>query len=231
MINAQINLERARTALSSMRRMSTTNPSIVPGTHLRFARPHANAVTEAQWASQVAEAQYQDVQRSAQQIVYDTELAQMDLDLAKMRLAEIQVGLDVTRTVLSVGRLRDQLNDARIVAPFDGVILESNVIEGRQVQGYAPLMRLADPSALEISADLQETEMSELTEGMPVTAEFVNRPGKKSLVSSGASPILTAAVRVQRALRRPMTKISRFASRWKVWISPLMSTLSATACV
>jgi len=53
------------------------------------------------------------------------------------------------------------------------------VIEGRQVQGYAPLMRLADPSDLEISADLQETEMSELTEGMPLIAEFVNRPGQQ----------------------------------------------------
>ncbi len=178
MINAQINLERARTRLANAQ--DEYNKSLDRSWERPEVREaYANAVTEAQWALQVAEAQYQDVQRSAQQVVYDIELAQMDLDLAQMRLTEIQVGLDVTRTVLSVSRLRDQLNDARIVAPFDGVILESTVIEGRQVQGYAPLMRLADPSDLEISADLQETEMSELTEGMPLIAEFVNRPGQQ----------------------------------------------------
>jgi multidrug resistance efflux pump len=96
-----------------------------------------------------------------------------------MRLAEVQTGLNVTRTVLSVNRLKDQLNDARIVAPFDGVILEANILEGRQVQGYAPLILLADPNNLEVRADLQDTEMSQLSEGMPVVAEFVNDPGKE----------------------------------------------------
>jgi multidrug resistance efflux pump len=177
MLNARINLERARTRLADAQ--DEYNKSLDRSWERAEVREaYANAVTDAQWAVEVAEAQYQDVQRAAQRVVYDIELAQMDLDLSRMRFTEIQTGLDVTRTVLGVARLRDQLNDARIVAPFDGVILESNVLEGRQVQGYAPLMLIADPDVLEISADLQDTEMSELTEGMMVVAEFVNRPGQ-----------------------------------------------------
>jgi multidrug efflux pump subunit AcrA (membrane-fusion protein) len=176
MINARINLERARTRLADAQ--DEYNKSLDRSWERAEVREgYANAVTDAQWALEVAEAQYQDVQAAAQRAVYDLELSQMDLDLTQMRLTEIQTGLDVTRTVLSLSRLYDQLSDARIVAPFDGVILESNVIEGRQVQGYAPLMLLADPDVLEISADLQDAEMSELTEGTTVVAEFVNRPG------------------------------------------------------
>jgi multidrug efflux pump subunit AcrA (membrane-fusion protein) len=102
----------------------------------------------------------------------------MDLELAEMRLAEIETGLEVTRTVLSLKRLEDQLNDARITAPFEGEILSVNVIEGRQVQAYNPVMILADLSQLEISADLLDSEMSELSEDMEVVAEFVNQPGE-----------------------------------------------------
>ncbi|HHE70660.1 MAG TPA: HlyD family efflux transporter periplasmic adaptor subunit, partial [Chloroflexi bacterium] len=87
-------------------------------------------------------------------------------------------GLDVTRTVLALNRLKDQLNDARIVAPFDGVIMQISLIEGKQIQGYRPVMIVADPTELEISADLQDSEMSELAEGMEVEVEFLNRPGE-----------------------------------------------------
>ena len=104
--------------------------------------------------------------------------SEMDLDLAEMRLAEIETGLEVTRTVLSLKRLEDQLSDARVVAPFNGEILSVNVIEGRQVQAYNPVIILADLSELEVSADLLDSEMSELSEEMEVVAEFINQPGE-----------------------------------------------------
>jgi multidrug efflux pump subunit AcrA (membrane-fusion protein) len=81
--------------------------------------------------------------------------------------------------LLGLQRLRDQLNDARIVAPFNGVILSSSIIDGSQVQGYKAVLSIADPSELEITADLQDTELSELTEGITLTAEVVNRPGQE----------------------------------------------------
>ncbi|HQE91926.1 MAG TPA: efflux RND transporter periplasmic adaptor subunit [Anaerolineae bacterium] len=141
-------------------------------------RRYAEGVRNAQWSLEMAQAQYDDAVRARERLSYDIELAQQDLDLARMRQAEIEAGVDVTRTILSLQRLRDQLNDARIIAPFNGVIMSSSIIDGSQIQGYKPVMSIADPSELEITADLADTELSELTEGMTLTAEIVNRPGE-----------------------------------------------------
>lgn len=178
MVNARINLERARMQLADAQ--DEYNKSLDRDWERPEVREgYAAAVRNAQWNLEVAEAQYEEAQLAQQRNAYEIELAEMDLDLAEMGLTEIQVGLDVTRTVLALNRLKDQLNDARIVAPFTGTILQMSLMEGRQVQGYNTMLVLADPSELEISADLQDSEMNELAEGMPVVAEFVNRPGQE----------------------------------------------------
>ncbi|HOU13817.1 MAG TPA: efflux RND transporter periplasmic adaptor subunit [Anaerolineae bacterium] len=140
---------------------------------------YAEAVRDAEQNLQLAQAYYNDALRSRERLTYDIELAQQDLDLALMRRAEIEAGVDVTRTLLNLQRLNDQLSDARLIAPFDGVILSTSIIGGSQVQGYKTVMVIADPSELEITADLQDTELKELTEGMALLAEVVNRPGEQ----------------------------------------------------
>lgn len=178
MVNARINLERARMRLAEAQ--DEYNKSLDRDWEREEVRDgYANAVRDAQWGVEVAEAQYEEAQLARQRNAYEIELAEMDLDLAELGLAEVQTGLSVTRTQLALDRLTDQLDDARIVAPFEGVILQLSLMEGRQVQGYDPMLVLADPSELEISADLQDSEMSELTEGMTVVAEFVNQPGEE----------------------------------------------------
>ncbi|HOT92930.1 MAG TPA: efflux RND transporter periplasmic adaptor subunit [Anaerolineae bacterium] len=140
---------------------------------------YAEAVRDAQQNLELAQASYNDALRARERLNYDIELAQLDLNLALMRRSEIEAGVDVTRTLLTIQRLNGQLNDARIVAPFDGVILSTSIIKGTQVQGYKPVMVIADPSELEITADLQDNEMSELAEGMTLLAEVFNRPGEQ----------------------------------------------------
>jgi RND family efflux transporter MFP subunit len=177
LVSARINLERARMALQDAR--AEYNKSLDREWEEEAVREgYARAVRNAEWNVEKAEAQYQDALRARERINYDIELAEMDLDAAEMRLAEIETGLEVTRTVLSLKRLEDQLSDARVTAPFDGEILSVNVIEGRQVQAYNPVIILADMTELEVSADLLDSEMSELSEEMEVTVEFVNQPGE-----------------------------------------------------
>ncbi|MCJ7551620.1 MAG: efflux RND transporter periplasmic adaptor subunit [Anaerolineae bacterium] len=177
-ISARINLERSRIRLTEAR--DEYNKSLDRDWDKEEVRDrYAEAVRDAQWSVEISEAQYADAQKAQQRNGYELELSQMNLDLAKLSMAEIQTGLDVTRTVLALDRLTDQLNDARIVAPFTGVVLQSSIMEGKQVQGYSAMMVLADPSELDVSADLQDTEMSELAEGISVVAEFVNRPGEE----------------------------------------------------
>jgi len=177
LVGARINLEQARMALQDAR--AEYNKSLDREWEEEAVREgYARAVRNAEWNVEKAEAQYQDALRAQERINYDIELAEMDLDAAEMRLAEIETGLEVTRTVLSLKRLEDQLSDARVTAPFDGEILSVNVIEGRQVQAYNPVIILADMTELEVSADLLDSEMSELSEEMEVTVEFVNQPGE-----------------------------------------------------
>ena len=176
--SARINLERAQMALAEAQ--DEYNKSLDREWEREEVRErYIDAVQNAQWNLEIAEAQYNDALHSRERVGYDIELAQQDLDLANMSLKEIGVGLDITRTLLSLQRLNDQLADARIVAPFDGVILQISIVEGKQVQGYSPMMTLADTTQLEVSADLMDSEMSELTEGMEIVAEFVNRPGQE----------------------------------------------------
>lgn len=178
LVSARVNLERARIRLAEAQ--DEYSKSLDRDWEKEEVRDrYAEGVRDAQWGVEIAEANYEDAQLARQRNAYEIELAEMDLQEAQLGLAEVQAGLNVTRTLLGLDRLKDQLNDARIVAPFTGVILQSNLMEGRQVQGYDTMMVIADPTELEISADLQDSEMSELAEDMPITAEFVNRPGEE----------------------------------------------------
>lgn len=178
LISAAINVEKAEISLADA--IDNYNKSLDRDWEKDEVREnYAKGVQNAEWNLQIVRAQYADAVQSTERLAFDIELSSMDLDQAKMRMSEIEVGLDVTRTLLSLQRLKDQLNDARIVAPFDGIILSITLVEGKQVQAYNEVLILADPSNLEISADLQDSEMSEMAEDMLLIAEFVNRPGEQ----------------------------------------------------
>ena len=178
LVSARINLEKAERNLSEA--IDNYNKSLDRDWEKELVREgYAKAVQTAEWNLEISRAQYADALKSTERLAYDIELSEMDLDLANMRMAEIEVGLDVTRTLLSLQRLEDQLNDARVVAPFTGVVLSISLVEGKQIQGYQEVLILADPTNLEISADLQDSEMSEMSEEMTLVAEFVNRPGEE----------------------------------------------------
>lgn len=177
-LSARINLERAQEALANAQ--DEYQKSLDREWEREEVREgYADGVRNAQWNLDLARAQYSDALRARERLTYDIELAQQDLDLARMRQAEIQTGVDVTRTLLSLQRLQGQLSDALIVAPFDGVILSTSIIAGSQVQGYRTVLSIADPTELEIMADLTTSELSELTEGTVLLAEVINRPGEQ----------------------------------------------------
>ena len=178
LVSVRQNLERAETRLADAR-IEYAESLDREWEKEEVRERYADAVVAAEQNLELVKAQYQDVLNARARNAYEIELAQQDLDLTVMRLGEIEIGLDVTRTVLSLQRLNDQLNDARIVAPMDGVLLLITIIEGKQVQGYKPMMTLADTTNLEVSAELLDSEMSELSEGMEIVAEFVNRPGQQ----------------------------------------------------
>ena len=126
-----------------------------------------------------AEARYQQALQARRVHHYAVQIQEQDVALARLRLEEIEAGLDLKRAQLTVNRLEDQLADARVIAPFDGLVLSLKVSEGRQVEGYTTVAIVAQIDELEVSADLVDSEMRDLTEGMPVTVAPVGRPSEQ----------------------------------------------------
>ncbi|MCP4543531.1 MAG: efflux RND transporter periplasmic adaptor subunit [Chloroflexi bacterium] len=117
----------------------------------------------------------------AEQYIASLELTilETEMELAQMRLEEIEAGLDIQKIELVIKRLEDQLADARITAPFDGQIISLSLSRGRMAEGYKSVAIIADPGDLEVSADPSDKELEDLTEGMPVTMVLANQPDEE----------------------------------------------------
>jgi RND family efflux transporter MFP subunit len=84
--------------------------------------------------------------------------------------------LDIAR--LNLQALEQQVEDARIRAPFDGVIGQLAVKPGEQVLAYAPVGTFADPSKLGVSLDVPASDISKVTLGQDATLTLDALGGK-----------------------------------------------------
>lgn len=111
----------------------------------------------------------------------DPLLAQ-EVELAKLRVAKLKRGVDpllaqeVEKARIDLQRIQGQIEDARLVAPFDGRILSLNVREGGQAIAFRSALILGDPGALEITADLGADKLSQMSVGQAATIRLLNRP-------------------------------------------------------
>jgi len=111
----------------------------------------------------------------------DPLLAQ-ELALAKLRVEKLERGVDpllaqdVEKARLDVQRLQDRIADAQLVAPFAGRVLSLDVRAGNLTTAYKTALVLGDPGALEITADLSASELSQMSIGQAATVRLLNRP-------------------------------------------------------
>jgi multidrug efflux pump subunit AcrA (membrane-fusion protein) len=111
----------------------------------------------------------------------DPLLAQ-ELELAKLRAEKLERGVDpllaqeVEKARLDVQRLQGRIEDARLVAPFDGRVLSLNVREGNLATAFKSVLVLGDPGALEVTADLGADALSQMSVGQAATIRLLNRP-------------------------------------------------------
>lgn len=111
-------------------------------------------------------------------------IQQKQVDLAQIAVDRLNTGVDpllvndVTRAQLDVDKLNKSLQDAQIIAPFDGQLLSVSLTPGQEVKGYQAVVSLADVSKLEVSADLLSDQMTKLVENMPASVVLVSRPGE-----------------------------------------------------
>ncbi len=147
--------------------------------------PQAFALQNATLNYQQAKAAYDLAMQDIAYYQYEVAIQERQVRLAQLALEELHRGVDpllkndVERAQLAVQKLEAAIADAQIIAPFDGQVLSISLSEGRPVEAFRPVATVADPTQLEVSADLVSTQLQELAEGMPATVVLVSRPGKE----------------------------------------------------
>jgi multidrug efflux pump subunit AcrA (membrane-fusion protein) len=137
-------------------------------------------------SSAVSDQQARDSRRAEQ-----VAKAQLDAALARARAARVArpASLEAARhrlaaTQASVEAARRTLDRTRLLSPIAGVVLVRRADPGDTVREEAaqPLFEIADPSQLEIRAEIDEAHASKVAASMPVT---VLLPGGREPIGRG----------------------------------------------
>jgi multidrug efflux pump subunit AcrA (membrane-fusion protein) len=85
---------------------------------------------------------------------------------------------EVNQAHLALERFQAQVGDAQLVAPMDGEVLSLSLYAGRPAEAFKPAVVVADPSAIEVSADLASSVLKDLVEGQKAIVTLSAYPGQ-----------------------------------------------------
>lgn len=85
----------------------------------------------------------------------------------------------IVQATANVELARVAAGRAVVVAPFAGVVLTTSVEEGETTAPGAPLLQLADTSALHVDAEIDEADLGRIALGMPSEISLDAFPGVK----------------------------------------------------
>ncbi len=106
----------------------------------------------------------------------------IERDLAQLALDELQDGIDpelrfdVTRAQKQVDDIIAKINQSDLIATMDGQLTSFPIATGDNITAFNTVGVISDLSELELTDDLDANELSELSEGMPVTIQQATGP-------------------------------------------------------
>jgi multidrug efflux pump subunit AcrA (membrane-fusion protein) len=132
---------------------------------------YALALQLARWNLEAAQARYN--QAIANEGVYQRELriAEITVSQAEVELEQLKQGvspvlaIEVEQAQQLLGRLKES---ARIIAPVDGEVVSLSLYPGCPVEPFQTVIVIADPATVEVSADLSDDQLRDVTEGQKV---------------------------------------------------------------
>jgi RND family efflux transporter MFP subunit len=166
-------------------------------------------IASAQRSYNEAQARYQLAIAQANQAksVYevDLELLRKEVEKAEQQLEWLEVGVDpalqqrVESAQIAVERIKTQVENAQLIAPFDGEITAMTAIPGRGVDARKPVAEIADPNEWDITSDLPGNQMDLLEEGMAAQVTLSRAPGQvfEALIQTMPYPYGTGGGSVQ----------------------------------
>jgi multidrug efflux pump subunit AcrA (membrane-fusion protein) len=138
----------------------------------------------AQLRLEMAQILYDSLEGSSQSTRGEVAAQAKAVELAALEVERLAAGIsplllnDVTRAQFAVEKLQQEIAEAQIIAPFDGILLSVSLTPGKNVTAYQPVAKLADDSQLEISTELLSDQLELLSEQMTVTLALGTRPGE-----------------------------------------------------
>lgn len=103
------------------------------------------------------------------------EAAQLALDEANTESFNAELKA-VETAQRALEKAQKKVDDGRIVAPQNGELLAISLSEGDTVTAFDPVVEVADPSNLEVAAELGAEQMKQLAEGQPAELSLLSRP-------------------------------------------------------
>lgn len=129
-------------------------------------------------------------------------VAQSKVDTAQAALDKLKAGPTDTELAILQGAIKlsqidvdkaqAQVNDARVISPLAGTVLDLDIQVGEIVNGSQPVATVADANSLRIQADVDEIDVGRVTPGQAVTVTLdaypgVKLPGKIEALAPGAT--------------------------------------------
>ncbi len=123
--------------------------------------------------------------------------AQLKIDQARAKNADrfdMQVAqLDLDAARVTYENLKQQLTDAQLIAPFDGLITDTQGKPGETVQAYVPIITVSNPEELQVSAELtNEADSNRIAVGQNATVQLDRFPNDKFSAQLTQLPNLSA---------------------------------------
>jgi HlyD family secretion protein len=142
--------------------------------------PQSMQLQQATINYETAQAQYRVTTRGANQAqlaASQAQIAQAQAALDRLKRGATQEQLEIAQAAveqaqLAVEQAQRRLENARLTAPWAGVVTAVNIVEGTLAQPALPALQLADISQFHINVQVDEVDIASIAEGQPVTIEL-----------------------------------------------------------
>ena len=178
--------------------------------------PQSLQLQQATIAYDTAQAQYRVTSSGsteAQRIASQAQIAQAQAALDRLKTGssaeQIEIAqASVDQAQVALEQAQHRLENARLLAPWDGVVTAVNIVDGTLGQPGVPAIGLADMSQLHINVQVDEIDIAVIRSGQPVTIEVDALPESKltgtvTSVAPSASPTVTGGVSYSGTNRHP----------------------------
>lgn len=189
LLNAQTALQNARDALVEAR-SDLSNPQNLEGVSSGSLE---RAIESAELGLVVAQQKYDETLAGPdageiQSVQLSLETARASLGAADARYAELMgpaaadvvapLEASLTQAKIAVENAASDLEAATIVAPFDGLVSEVNLVVGDRVSGTAEVIVVMNPDLVEIESSVDQSDIINLAVGQSATVTFDAMPGR-----------------------------------------------------